>query len=65
MELEEKSVVAKTRYEGTQSTTAQGGKSLMVRITPLNPDGEELLDFELPAGGDWTLQVNVLVTRNV
>ncbi len=59
LELTSNNIAAVMRYGGSGSFEVSGGKHLKVETIP---DGEEILDFELPAG-NWEVGVHITVTK--
>lgn len=60
MELTEESQPARTKKCGCQTFTMAAGKSLKIETSP---EGEEILDVEVPAGKAWVATVNVHVVE--
>ena len=61
--LEETSVPAYHQYAGTKIISgATAGQSLRIETSP---DGIELLDFELPEGGDYYIKIDVLISEKL
>lgn len=58
--LIEDSLPARTTYQGYDTVSVVSGKHLVIETSPA---GEELLDFEIPAGGPWNVTVNVHIAK--
>ena len=60
MELVDTSSPAKTLRTGRQTVIIPSGKSLKIETTP---DGEEVLNEEVPAGKIWTVRLDVEIVE--
>jgi len=56
--LEEETLPARTTYQGSTSVSLAAGKNLKIETSP---DGEELLNTNVPAGKSWLVSINVYV----
>jgi len=56
--LGDASYPAVTRYAGMDTVVLPAGKTIKVETSP---DGEEILNEEVPVGKSWTIQITVYV----
>ena len=60
MELIERSSPAVKSYVGDDTATVSAGQSLVIETSP---EGEEILDAEVPAGKSWAVTISVRVVE--
>ena len=61
IELRTEALPARTTKTGNDTFTVAAGKHLIVETSP---QGDEILDVEVPAGKTWTVTVNVYIQES-
>ena len=61
IELRTEALPARTTKTGNDTFTVAAGKRLIVETSP---QGDEILDVEVPAGKTWTVTVNVYIQES-